>query len=121
MKIPTVLLMGLLGVAAFATVAPHFSCGCSKKPEAPDRTSLQFNIAAFNLGNALGAMGGGITIDAGLGFCSTALVAAAITLVGLGVALWSVQPRSQTGFGSRVPATNRESNMQYSQSGRIGP
>jgi DHA1 family inner membrane transport protein len=90
MKIPTVLLMGLLGVAAFATVAPLQLRVLEKAGSAGQNLASSLNIAAFNLGNALGAWAGGITIDAGLGFAALPLVAAAITLVGLGVALWSV-------------------------------
>ena len=90
MKIPTVLLMGLLGVAAFATVAPLQLRVLEKAGSAGQNLASSLNIAAFNLGNALGAWVGGITIDAGLGFAALPLVAAAITLVGLGVALWSV-------------------------------
>ena len=90
MKIPTVLLMGLLGVAAFATVAPLQLRVLEKAGSAGQNLASSLNIAAFNLGNALGAWAGGVTIDAGLGFAALPLVAAAITLVGLGVALWSV-------------------------------
>jgi DHA1 family inner membrane transport protein len=45
------------------------------------------NIAAFNLGNALGAWAGGVTIDRGLGLSALPLVAAGITAVGLVLAL----------------------------------
>ena len=89
-KIPTVLLVGLLGVAAFATVAPLQLRVLEKAGSAGQNLASSLNIAAFNLGNALGAWAGGITIDARLGFAALPLVAAAITLVGLAVALWSV-------------------------------
>jgi DHA1 family inner membrane transport protein len=89
MKIPTVLLMGLLGVAAFATVAPLQLRVLEKAGSAGQNLASSLNIAAFNLGNALGAWAGGVTIDAGLGFAALPLVAAAITLVGLAIALWS--------------------------------
>ncbi|MDB5515422.1 MAG: putative efflux protein [Tardiphaga sp.] len=89
MKIPTVLLMGFLGVAAFATVAPLQLRVLEKAGSAGRNLASSLNIAAFNLGNALGAWAGGVTIDAGLGFAALPLVAAAITLIGLAVALWS--------------------------------
>jgi len=89
MKIPTVLLMGFLGVAAFATVAPLQLRVLEKAGNAGRNLASSLNIAAFNLGNALGAWAGGVTIDAGLGFAALPLVAAAITLIGLAVALWS--------------------------------
>ncbi|HEX9591172.1 MAG TPA: MFS transporter [Bradyrhizobium sp.] len=90
-KIPTVLLVGLLGVAAFATVAPLQLRVLEKAGSAGQNLASSLNIAAFNLGNALGAWAGGVTIDAGLGFAALPLVAAAITLLGLALALWSVQ------------------------------
>src|SRR5216684_4060890 len=90
-KIPTVLLVGLLGVAAFATVAPLQLRVLEKAGSAGRNLASSLNIAAFNLGNALGAWAGGVTIDAGLGFAALPLVAAAITLLGLALALWSVQ------------------------------
>jgi DHA1 family inner membrane transport protein len=90
MEIPTVLLMGLLGVAAFATVAPLQLRVLEKAGSAGRSLASSLNIAAFNLGNALGAWAGGTTIDAGLGLAALPLVAAAITLVGLAVALWSL-------------------------------
>jgi MFS transporter, DHA1 family, inner membrane transport protein len=89
MKIPTVLLMGLLGVAAFATVAPLQLRVLEHAGSAGQNLASSLNIAAFNLGNALGAWAGGVTIDAGLGFAALPLVAAAITLAGLAIALWS--------------------------------
>ena len=45
------------------------------------------NIAAFNLGNALGAWIGGVTITAGLGYTSPIWAGAGLTLLGLGVLL----------------------------------
>jgi MFS transporter, DHA1 family, inner membrane transport protein len=41
------------------------------------------NIAAFNLGNALGAFAGGLAITAGLGYTSPIWVGALITLAAL--------------------------------------
>jgi len=43
------------------------------------------NIGAFNVGNALGAWLGGVTITAGFGYTSPIWAGAAITLLGLGV------------------------------------
>jgi len=90
MKVSVVPLIGLLGVAAFATVAPLQLRVLEKAGTAGQNLASSLNIAAFNLGNALGAWVGGITIDAGLGLAALPPVAAAITLFGLAVALWSV-------------------------------
>jgi DHA1 family inner membrane transport protein len=43
------------------------------------------NIAAFNVGNALGAWLGGLTIAAGLGFTAPIWAGAALTAAGLAV------------------------------------
>ena len=88
---PTVLLVGLLGVAAFATVAPLQLRVLEMAGPAGRNLASSLNIAAFNLGNALGAWVGGVTIDHGLGLAALPLVAAAITVLGLGVALWSLR------------------------------
>jgi DHA1 family inner membrane transport protein len=47
------------------------------------------NIGAFNVGNALGAWMGGVTITAGLGYTSPIWAGAIITLLGLGVMLFA--------------------------------
>jgi len=52
------------------------------------------NIAAFNLGNALGAWLGGVTISAGLGYTSPIWAGAAITTLGLLVMLYAASAAS---------------------------
>ena len=89
-KAPAVLLVGLLGAAAFATVAPLQLRVLEKAGPAGRNLASSLNIAAFNLGNALGAWAGGVTIDHGPGLAALPLVAAAITTLGLGVAIWSL-------------------------------
>jgi len=80
----------LLGIAAFATVAP-LQLRVLEAAGAEGRTlASSLNIAAFNLGNALGAWAGGLTIDHGLGLAALPLVAAAITVAGLLLSLWSL-------------------------------
>ncbi|MCA6113618.1 MFS transporter [Bradyrhizobium sp. WSM 1738] len=80
----------LLGIAAFATVAP-LQLRVLETAGTQGRTlASSLNIAAFNLGNALGAWAGGLTIDYGLGLAALPLVAAAITAAGLVLALWSL-------------------------------
>ena len=80
----------LLGIAAFATVAP-LQLRVLEAAGAEGRTlASSLNIAAFNLGNALGAWAGGLTIDRGLSLAALPLVAAAITAAGLLLALWSL-------------------------------
>src|SRR5260370_32955511 len=61
-KAPAVMLVGLLGAAAFATVAPLQLRVLGKAGPAGRNLASSLNIAAFTLGNALGAWGGGVTI-----------------------------------------------------------
>ncbi|WP_407177946.1 MFS transporter [Bradyrhizobium sp. STM 3562] len=91
LKVLTVLLVGLLGAAAFATVAPLQLRVLETAGPAGQTLASSLNIAAFNLGNALGAWAGGMTIDHGADFIALPLVAAAITSAGLVLALVSVR------------------------------
>ena len=84
-----VLFVALLGIAAFATVAPMQLHVLEKASGAGQNLASSLNIAAFNLGNALGAWAGGLTVESGPGLQSLGWVAAAITLAGLAIALWS--------------------------------
>ncbi|PWE81452.1 arabinose transporter permease [Bradyrhizobium sp. SUTN9-2] len=97
-KILSVALILLLGTAAFATVAPLQLRVLEAAGPSGRTLASSFNIAAFNLGNALGAWVGGLTIDRGLGLSALPLVAAGITVIGLVLALWSLRL-------DRAPAT----------------
>ncbi len=90
-KASAVMLVGLLGAAAFATVAPLQLRVLEKAGAAGRNLASSLNIAAFNLGNALGAWVGGVTIDHQPGLAALPLVAAAITALGLCIALWSLR------------------------------
>jgi DHA1 family inner membrane transport protein len=83
------LFVGLLGIAAFATVAPLQLRVLDKASGAGQNLASSLNIAAFNLGNALGAWVGGVVIDRGPGLGALGWVAALLTLAGLAIALWS--------------------------------
>ncbi|WP_108521236.1 MFS transporter [Bradyrhizobium algeriense] len=94
----------LLGAAAFATVAP-LQLRVLEAAGTEGRTlASSLNIAAFNLGNALGAWAGGLTIDHGLGLAALPLVAAAITAAGLLLALWSVRLDRPVSSAAACPA-----------------
>jgi DHA1 family inner membrane transport protein len=90
-KIAAIALILLLGIAAFATVAPLQLRVLEAAGSSGRTLASSLNIAAFNLGNALGAWAGGVAIDRGLGLSALPLVAAGITAVGLVLALWSLQ------------------------------
>jgi len=83
------LFVGLLGIASFATVAPLQLRVLDKASGAGQNLASSLNIAAFNLGNALGAWVGGVVIERGPGLGALGWVAALITLAGLAIALWS--------------------------------
>ncbi len=97
--VPAIVFFVVLGVASFATVAPLQMRVLEKASGAGQNLASSLNIAAFNLGNAIGAWVGGVTIEHGPGLASLGWVAAAITLVGLGIALWS------RALDGREPAT----------------
>ena len=79
----------VLGVAAFATVAPMQMRVLENANGAGQNLAASLNIAAFNLGNALGAWAGGLVIDHGPGLRSLGWIAALITLGGLAIAVAS--------------------------------
>jgi DHA1 family inner membrane transport protein len=85
-KVPAVITLLLMGAFGFATVPGlqmrvlHFAS------DAPTMASSA-NIAAFNLGNAIGAYLGGRTIAAGFGYTSPAWVGALLTVAALAVLL----------------------------------
>jgi DHA1 family inner membrane transport protein len=81
--------VAVMGVAAFATVAPLQMRVLDKAAGAGQNLASSLNIAAFNLGNALGAWVGGAVITRGPGLAALGWAAALLTLGGLGLALWS--------------------------------
>lgn len=76
----------LFGVAMFATIPSLQTYVLSEAGKAPILASA-FNIAAFNLGNAGGAWVGGEVIDAGISLQMLPIIAAAVTALGLLLAL----------------------------------
>jgi DHA1 family inner membrane transport protein len=87
-KIASIIGVGLMGMAAFATVPPLQMRVLQKATGAPNLASSA-NIAAFNLGNAAGAWLGGLTIDHGPGLHAVPYVAALLPIAGIAVALVS--------------------------------
>ncbi|GCC45890.1 hypothetical protein chiPu_0030228 [Chiloscyllium punctatum] len=103
-KALAVALLFVLGIASFATVAP-LQLRVLEAAGAEGRTlASSLNIAAFNLGNALGAWAGGVTIDRGLGLGALPLVAAVITAIGLLLALWSLRLDRPAVLAAQCPA-----------------
>ena len=89
MTIVSLLLMGAFG---FATVPGLQMRVMSYAAHAPTLASGA-NIAAFNVGNALGAWIGGLTLAAGLGYTSPLWAGAGVTLAGLAVLLLAAYTR----------------------------
>ncbi|MBX9465156.1 MAG: MFS transporter [Aquamicrobium sp.] len=86
-RILAVIAVGLLGAAAFATVAPLQMWVLQKAEGAGQGLASSFNIAAFNLGNAIGAGLGGLIIAHGPGLGAIPWIAGLVPLAALLVAL----------------------------------
>lgn len=87
----SVAIVGATGIAAFVTVAPLQMWVMSKAKGAGEVLVSSFNIAAFNLGNALGAWAGGYAIDHGPGLENVPYVAVFFPLLALGLAIYAMR------------------------------
>ncbi|MEU0561883.1 MFS transporter [Dactylosporangium sp. NPDC006015] len=85
-QVLTIVSLALMGAFGFATVPGLQMRIMQYAGQAPTLASGA-NIAAFNVGNALGAWVGGVTIGAGLGYTSTLWAGAALSFLGLLVLL----------------------------------
>ncbi|TPL47388.1 MFS transporter [Mesorhizobium sp. B2-4-6] len=102
--VAAVVAVGLLGAAAFATVAPLQMWVLEKAKGAGQGLASSFNIAAFNLGNAIGAWLGGFVIDHGPGLGAVPLVAGLVPLAALGVVLLALRLERGRAIGKPVTA-----------------
>lgn len=85
-----------LGFAAFVTVAPLQMWVMSNASGAGESLASSVNIAAFNLGNAIGAWVGGVALSVfGLGAITWA--AAVFPLAAIGIALLAARGRTKAG------------------------
>ncbi|MGO4303524.1 MFS transporter [Cupriavidus sp. RAF12] len=89
--VAVVVFVGVLGVAAFSTVSPLQLRVLRHARGAGQNLASSFNIAAFNLGNGIGAWLGGVVVDHGPGLTALPWVAALAPLVALVVALLAVR------------------------------
>ena len=83
-QVLTVASLVLMGGFGFATV-PGLQMRVMKYASTAPTLASGANIGAFNVGNAVGAWLGGVTITAGLGYTSPIWAGAGITLLGLAV------------------------------------
>jgi len=97
--------VGLLGVAGFATVPPLQMWVLRQADGAGETLASSFNIAAFNLGNALGAGVGGAVIAHGPGLPAVTWVAALLPLAGAALAWRATRP---VDAAPRAPGATRE-------------
>lgn len=81
----------LLGTVAFATVAPMQMRVLQQAGPHGATLASSLNIAAFNLGNALGAWVGGLVLAGGLGLTALAWAGAGLTAIGLLLAGWNAR------------------------------
>lgn len=102
--VAAIIAVGLLGAAAFATVAPLQMWVLEKAEGAGQGLASSFNIAAFNLGNAIGAWLGGFVIDHGPGLGAVPLVAGLMPLAALGVVLVALRLERGRAIGKPVTA-----------------
>ncbi|MFW0790632.1 MFS transporter [Gordonia sp. CPCC 205333] len=87
-QVMTIISLILMGAFGFATV-PGLQMRIMNYASTAPTLASGANIAAFNVGNALGAWVGGLTIGVGLGYTSPIWAGAAITLLGLSVLLFA--------------------------------
>ncbi|WII73919.1 MFS transporter [Bdellovibrio sp. 22V] len=85
-QIGVVVLVALLGFTGFATVPPLQMRALDVAQEAPTLASA-LNIAAFNVGNALGAWVGGLVLDHGGGLNAIPWAAGLITVASVVIAV----------------------------------
>ena len=102
LTIASIVLMGGFG---FATV-PGLQMRVMTYANSAPTLASGANIGAFNVGNALGAWLGGVTITAGLGYTSPIWAGAAITLLGLGVMAFAAANAKQRGATGTTAETS---------------
>ncbi|MGQ2904065.1 MAG: MFS transporter [Neoaquamicrobium sediminum] len=103
-RVLAIIAVGLLGAAAFATVAPLQMWVLEKAEGAGQGLASSFNIAAFNLGNAIGAGLGGLIIAHGPGLGAIPWVAGLVPLAALLVALAALRLQRLDAPLAPVPA-----------------
>lgn len=94
-QIPMIIAVFFFGMALFSTIPPLQVQVMSRAGDAPVLASA-FNIAAFNLGNGMGAWFGSMALDGGVAYTHVPLIGAAMCAVGLGLALLGATKRPAT-------------------------
>ncbi len=102
-QVLTVASIVLMGGFGFATV-PGLQMRVMKYAASAPTLASGANIGAFNVGNALGAWLGGVTITAGLGYTSPIWAGAGITLLGLAVMIFAAAGAKRSAARTAVQA-----------------
>lgn len=100
----TVIALVLMGAFGFATV-PALQTRVMQYADHATTLASGANIAAFNLGNALGAWIGGLTIAAGLGYTSPIWAGSGITLAAVVLTLVAMAAVRRGRSGVRTTTT----------------
>jgi DHA1 family inner membrane transport protein len=108
-----VIALVLMGAFGFATVPALQLRVLSYASHAPTLASGG-NIAAFNLGNALGAWLGGLTIAAGLGYTSPLWVGAAMTVGALVVIAIAAAASRRSSRDERAEIATSDASLPFS-------
>lgn len=107
-QVMTTISLVLMGAFGFATV-PGLQMRIMHYADRAPTLASGANIAAFNIGNALGAWLGGLTLAAGLGYTAPIWAGAALTLAGLAVLVAATGLASQR--ARRTPARQYSENL----------
>lgn len=102
-QVLTVVMLVLMGAVGFGTV-PGLQMRVMAYADRAPTLASGANIAAFNVGNALGAWVGGLTLAAGLGYTSPLWAGAGVTALGLLVLLVAVRAPGGERRAVLVPA-----------------
>jgi DHA1 family inner membrane transport protein len=106
-QVLTVASLVLMGGFGFATV-PGLQMRVMTYASSAPTLASGANIGAFNVGNALGAWLGGVTITAGLGYTSPIWAGAGLTLLGLAVmAFAAAAAKRSSGLGAAGAASHQ--------------
>ncbi len=105
--VATLFSLALMGGFGFATV-PGLQMRVMKFAASAPTLASGANIGAFNLGNALGAWLGGVTISLGLGYTSPVWAGAGITVAALLVMLAAAVAARRGGVDVAAPASREE-------------
>ncbi|MBS1039410.1 MFS transporter [Gluconobacter cerinus] len=87
--VPGALIATLVWGAATFALMPALQMRVMQAAHDAPALASSVNIGAFNLGNAIGAALGGVALSMGLGYPGVSVIGTALTLVGVGLVLFS--------------------------------